>query len=284
MRFKHCDEILPQGSATGFINAVSIELLRIPSESKRTGVYEVCPDNITVIKYDKATKQFKGQSPHYMFMALDKDILNQIPITRRKQAVKKPDTNICINAGGARTKSNWYFGKKIPMEKDCFVIEELFQQDTYKGYNSCVWLAAAMIINSIDRRESMVLVNELRNDPGKFDWINILPNAEVPNNQSLYGLLRIVKSKYTVKKLRFDNSMKSNKYIMEIAEKGIFIAMLEDDTGSQTHAIGIDVQSRKIYDCEEEYELNLTYQNLSRCCGESRNFVSLNFVCEIIPF
>ena len=63
--------------------------------------------------------------------------------------------------------------------------------------------------------------------------------------------------------------------------KGLYIALLEDDTGAKTHTVGINVYRKEIYDCMESSVIKLSRDNLSHCCGPDRTIVDINVLAEI---
>ena len=59
---------------------------------------------------------------------------------------------------------------------------------------------------------------------------------------------------------------------MNEMKEGLVISILEDDCDNKSHTVGINVGLRKIYDCMEDYILDLHIDNLSKCCGPNRVF------------
>ena len=60
------------------------------------------------------------------------------------------------------------------------------------------------------------------------------------------------------------------KYVMEECTTGIYICFLKSHDNVTEHCIGINVDKREIYDCEEEGVLDLSIKNINRCCGGSK--------------
>ena len=57
---------------------------------------------------------------------------------------------------------------------------------------------------------------------------------------------------------------------MEQCESGIYICFLKSHDNVTEHTIAISVDRNEIYDCEEKGVLNMTMENLHRCCGGSK--------------
>ena len=61
------------------------------------------------------------------------------------------------------------------------------------------------------------------------------------------------------------------------------MVQLQDTVGNSSHAVGINIAKRMIYDCQENNALSLSFDNLSHCCGPNRTFSHFHHYCEICP-
>ena len=69
-----------------------------------------------------------------------------------------------------------------------------------------------------------------------------------------------------MKKVKKDNKFFKD-FVLDPNTFGLFLCQLETRTGQSTHVVGIDATNNKIYDCLEDYVLDLNGSNLDHCCG-----------------
>ena len=60
----------------------------------------------------------------------------------------------------------------------------------------------------------------------------------------------------------------------------ILICVLKDDQGGHTHAVEMNLKLGLLYDFMEQYELVLNKDNLSRWCGDDKQFQSFMYNAE----
>ena len=60
--------------------------------------------------------------------------------------------------------------------------------------------------------------------------------------------------------------------ILNEKKEGLFVAVLSDENGTRSHAVGIDVGKQFIYDCMEDNVMVLNKENVSTCCGVNSVF------------
>ena len=65
---------------------------------------------------------------------------------------------------------------------------------------------------------------------------------------------------------------------------GYFVAILIDNHGNKTHAIGINKGLNAIYDPMEENVLPFNQTSLNIACGEDREFDRFATIAEIVSF
>ena len=72
--------------------------------------------------------------------------------------------------------------------------------------------------------------------------------------------------------------------LLQERHAGYFIAILVDNHGNKTHAIGINKGLNEMYDPMEEYVLPLNKQSLNIACGKDRLFTQFATIAEIVTF
>jgi hypothetical protein len=254
--------------------------LSVDSKHSYSRVYEIKPDVITKIQFDKDTDRLLGKSPHYQYFPLSDDIVSQLSLSKVEEAKKNPGKEVPFDDGGTRHMNSTEVSDQLPTDV-LKPIEKIFQQSSYQDDNHCVWLAAAMLINTEDPERAMDLTNACMKEPQRFQWLRLMNKGVKKDTNTLSNCLRYIKSNYQVRKIRGINSQKINNYIMNEAKHGLYIVTLEDDMGQKTHSVGIDAETRLIYDCLEKCTLPLSLLNLSRCCGDGRTFITFRFYGEI---
>ena len=77
---------------------------------------------------------------------------------------------------------------------------------------------------------------------------------------------------------------KSLTYFEKDCVRGLFVVVLKpEETGERSHAIGLNMWSKTIYDCMEIRDMAFTRLNLNRCCGPNKFFHRFELFCEIKP-
>ena len=141
--------------------------------------------------------------------------------------------------------------------------------------NSCVWLAACLVVRSVDVDLATILLAKYTENPSKFEWLNFFNNRS-KNCNSLYKYFQwTTECKLVVCRVRIPKdilSMDMTQYILYVRNKGIIIAMLQDKVGNGSHTVGINLETQLIYDCQEQFVLQLNLANLSVCCGPNMIF------------
>ena len=75
--------------------------------------------------------------------------------------------------------------------------------------------------------------------------------------------------------------MEITQYILYVKTKGILVAMLQDKVGNGSHTVGINLEKKLIYDCQEKFVLKFTLENLSVCCGPGMIFDKFTRIAEL---
>ena len=87
-----------------------------------------------------------------------------------------------------------------------------------------------------------------------------------------------------MKRVKAPNDFKQmslTEYILDVKKGGLIVATLVDNSGISTHAVGINLDTRMVYDCKEQCVLKLSIANLSVCCGLNKVFVQFCKVGEL---
>ena len=69
--------------------------------------------------------------------------------------------------------------------------------------------------------------------------------------------------------------------ILKEKKDGLFVVILKDTNGGQSHAVGIDLQKQLIYDYMEDKSFVLNINNLSIWCGSDTEFHCIAMACEL---
>ena len=62
-----------------------------------------------------------------------------------------------------------------------------------------------------------------------------------------------------------------------------FIVVLLDHNGGQHNAVGVNCKTNLVWDHTENYSLNMTLENLDRCCGKGNNFDIIYHMAQLNP-
>ena len=71
------------------------------------------------------------------------------------------------------------------------------------------------------------------------------------------------------------------RFILEGVTEGLFIVVLQDTSGGNTHILGINRGLNVIYNFIETHEIQPNHGNLSKCCGTNREFELFCHAAEI---
>ena len=115
-------------------------------------------------------------------------------------------------------------------------------------------------------------------NPDRFEWLDLFnrmsrssQNTNTLSYSSLYKHMHLVKGNlYDVCKISLYKDYKSKNLtdlILNEKNNGIVVMILEDENGTTSHAVGINVRRRLFFDCMEKKSLVLEKGNLSICCG-----------------
>ena len=91
---------------------------------------------------------------------------------------------------------------------------------------------------------------------------------------------------YFVRRVKVPNviyTLSLDQYIMQGKETGLLVIKLKDTCGNCCHTVGINVEKKMIYDCQEKNALPLSLNNLSHCCRPILTFSHFYNMAEIYP-
>ena len=113
----------------------------------------------------------------------------------------------------------------------------------------------------------------------------MVENFFEPGQPSLSKFLSDVPNvSYRAIKLKYVNKKTKSESLLHERLAGYFIAILVDNHGNSTHAVGINKGLNEIYDPMEEYVLPLNQMSLNIACGKDRVFKSFGTIAEIVYF
>jgi hypothetical protein len=157
-----------------------------------------------------------------------------------------------------------------------------------KGSMSCVWFTASLLVTSRFPEIAEVMRKTYdENDELKspmFLWVT-KKNRKLAEYSLNHWLKLISKCRIRVQKFTIDNKCHGQAVIDALKgdkSKWHFVCSLNSTGGSTTHCVGIDTHTNKIYDCEEDWELELNVENLTRCCGQGKMFIKFLYVVAVV--
>ena len=239
-----------------------------------------------------------GKSAHYRWDIIDTDEEEAFPAQQVKKARDNTGCEIWLNSSGSRqTTAAVTPSLKRPAENIAETFEtipECFQQKTHNKSNGCVWLSASMLLYSVNRVVGLTMAQCYAEDKleQRYEWLDIFPRKNrsnmttmVKKRGSLVNQMQQLKGHdYDVLKIKLTKEFKNvNDVVLKQRKHGLFVVVLEDSGGITSHAVGIDVGKKKIYDCMEEKIMLLNHDNLSICCGNDAEFVKIGLGCELKP-
>ena len=202
-----------------------------------------------------------------------------------KLARDNPGKEILLNSAGNRDNvkndvSNLDYVESIS-------VPDHYRQDKSVVYNSCVWLAACLMIRSVDINVAEIMTQKYGDDPTKFEWLYFFKKSNAPYQNSLYDMVKnLDECPYYVRRVQLPPTQcrfSIAKYFIQKKEIVLLVVQLTDPVGNICHAVGINIAKRIIHDCQENNALSLSFDNLSYCCGLNRTFSHFHHYCEICP-
>ena len=202
-----------------------------------------------------------------------------------------PGREVLLTDGGHR-EENDPITTSVGCHNDLIPLK--FRQISYDDayHNGCVWLAACLLIHTVDTDLSHTMIKRYEESQKTFEWMDLFKkkkrkrhNMECYTEANLYDQLLYTKgNKYQLQRVRLWKDCMSKditEMVVEELQEGMFVAILQDKNGGSSHAVGVDASKKLIYDCLEERALPLNKGNLSICCGINKEFNRIKFVGQI---
>ena len=128
----------------------------------------------------------------------------------------------------------------------------MFKQSTYQNLHGCVWLSASMLLNSVNSDVGMKMAQCYAEDQDRkqYEWLDIFPNKRrsdmntmiIQRGSLVQKLQQLRGNGYQVAKIKLTNDSKNlTDLLLKEKTEGLFVVILEDTDGIQSHAVRIDV-------------------------------------------
>ena len=233
---------------------------------------------------NKSDEEIYAFNAHYGWQIVNHSMYIQYPTKKLKLARDNPGKEIILSSAGCRKKQTP--DKLVVDEVDVnLCVPDNYRQHTSVEENSCVWLAACLLIRSVDIQVAEIMNKKYRENPALFEWLPCFIQKDAPLQNSLYLMMKNLDGcPYFVSRMRkipqaFGNNIA--RYLIQTKDIVLLLAQLQDTVGNNSHVVGINVAKRLIYDCQENSALPLSLDNLSRCCGRNRTFACFYHCFEI---
>ena len=130
----------------------------------------------------------------------------------------------------------------------------------------------------MDPIEGRSVINQLQSAPHNYAWMNLFGTSDV---MSLYLTMQHLMSPYLVRKIKGLQREQYLDYIVNKCNAGLYMALLKSIGGEISHTIEINAGGRILFDCMEPTELELTMENLSRCCSPNVKIVNIEGIAKL---
>ena len=277
-----CDSLIYRGSEHMVTDAVCIRGTMTPSNN--SVLYEIDSNVKFSLTCDKEGILF-AKNPHYGWQYCSVAQTKFLPPSKVRYAREFIGKEIVLNSGGSREKQ---MNINYEVSSEINGVEEIpieYQQEHNTVKNSCVWLAACLVIRSYDEDLATILLENYRKDQPKYEWLPFFNNNPAGTVNTLYNYFKWTKECYlAVTRVRVPQEYKTlsmTNYILNVKKEGFIVALLTDASGNASHTVGINLQKQLIYDCEEEFVMKLSKDNLSVSCGPGMIFAHFNLAAEL---
>ena len=203
--------------------------------------------------------------------ASDHDFKN-LSYQRKEYAKSNSGAEFVYRGFGAR---NTIANKDLATFDYDMPIPKCFKQQSYSTENNCVWLSTALVVNAIDINDGKYMIDLFVKNKQKFEWMSIKRNKQNLHQQkiSLMYATETLSEKlqrdigYNLKSVSKPENRCYKDYLINNKNGGKFIVMLKLTDGQYSHVVGVDCDMGKIYDCMEDYALDLNASNFDFCGG-----------------
>ena len=252
------------------------------------GYYELDNDTKYSITKDPKSEFIYARGAHFGLYQVDPNDHIDYLTNRVQLARDKPGREIMLTAGGHRKSKGSIKISSMVLHS----IAQQFRQSSYVSKNGCVWLSACLLIHSVDTSLAKMMIDRYANNEVMFEWLDIFKRKKRTRQQlttniqsNLCDQIRNIKGiGYDLRKVSLFKDYKSaniTDLILKEKKEGLFVAMLSDCNGNQSHAVGIDVGTHVVYDCMEYKQLQSNRDNLSIFCGDNVLFHHIELVGEL---
>ena len=240
-------------------------------------------------KYFKVTEQgIHFYTPAFQWNLAEPHERTLLSMKRYKSAWNsKGSVFVCKDMYGSRNAS-----LSTSMQSKMKAIPSMFKQSTHSRENSCCWLTFALLVHVKNPAVAVELVEKYKKDYDRFDWLSLTKlNRDIVDQRYEYGhqslqdiVERDIKCGYRLKRKKHSNGNQCHiEFLLQPDSKGLYICVTQPRVAYATHVIGINCDDKVIYDCEEDFELKLTKDNIDLCCGMNSGGVEAIRICfEII--
>ena len=182
-------------------------------------------------------------------------------------------------------------GKKKMLSSTCIgnkherkVIPSVFHQRNFCTTNNCVWLSVAIAVYFANIEDGLFLLQPMKQDPEKYHNLYFWkePGQKMmDSHNTLRKYLADSKLNWRLHRIKGVQTRELNNHILINSSEGLFVCLLCPTDCCCEHTVVIDVKKKEIYDCEENFVLELTQNNLNRCCGRNKTFLRFE-MCYLI--
>jgi hypothetical protein len=204
--------------------------------------------------------------------------------------LSKDNIDLCcgMNSGGVETIRICFEIIREQTKTTARFIPSMFQHSTYNREHSCCWLIFALLVHVMNPTVAVELVNMYKKDLDRFEKLALKRSED-----TILTIQEFIQKEITCgyqmkrKKLIYGTKSHSNKchidYLLNPYTNGLYLCILKASPESRTHVIGINCNAKKIYDCDGLYEMQLTEDNINRCCGNNNKEIAAITTCfEIV--
>ena len=228
--------------------------------------------------YRKVEKNmtFYGLNPHFGWLQFDNDNLATVDLSIMESVRNNPHKIVKIPGGYRDVVERKEVSIKnintLPRIKRAFHLSSRNE----KEIGTCQWMAAIMLIDTVNKNDSEKMMDFMKNYPEKVNW-----KPMYKGNESLAYYLRKISS-YYLQKVR-KNTSNYIPFLMECNE-GLFVCVLTDNNYAEKHVVGIDCGSKPklIWDSSEKQALELTQTNLDKSTGPNNFCIKIQTIGEIV--
>lgn len=147
----------------------------------------------------------------------------------------------------------------------------------------CVWLSACLLVNVLDKTTATKMHEYMKTNMDKCKFLYLFTGKKKNHlGRNTLGT-QIQPFKYQLQHVTETKQQTRLEFLMSTTAIGMYICLLSDQQLGGTHAIGIDCRSEKkiIWDCCESCALELSRENLDKCCGDHNVFANMRSISEL---